>query len=100
MNNQPCETCIGLAICINKEWSQILEDCSILTDYMVSFLGEQNLEGMIIACPIDSLRKSFDLSTVGPGIGRLHVTDSSRGYERKWVSVEVPVVHKWKGDHV
>jgi hypothetical protein len=98
MKTQPCGNCIGLAVCINKGWAKVVKDCTLVTDYMISFLREQNLEGMIVKCKIDSLRKEFDLSPVGPGVGRLHIAEPYTGFAREWITVGVPREDMWEGD--
>ena len=64
-NNEPCEDCILLAMCVNKNWYRLLANCDLIVEYMIikTCIRDINKSNDSVFY-VGSLNKSFYLSRI------------------------------------
>lgn len=57
---EPCENCILLPMCLNKNPEKLIDECNLLVNYMIGTLDIE--KDKIYFCEVKSLRTSFSIS--------------------------------------
>jgi hypothetical protein len=60
-NESPCNDCILLAICINKHYVDILRQCELLLNYILSLFKKGNNKKLVIPFPMKYIEDGYTL---------------------------------------
>lgn len=84
----PCENCICIAICHSKEYINLVDDCSLITKYLIDPCN-------MITRPLERLKKVKEL--LNPTFWDYKTDNQRNGDEYSWVECNIEKVRLMKG---